>query len=200
MASVSADGSARLWDAKTGASVKNWACHGGGAEWIGWLPDGRLVTTGRDKKVKLWKADGALERELGPLAEIGTRVAATSDGARIFAGDWSGELAAFATADGAKAGGLDTNPPRLEQRIAAAEKALAEVAAAEQAVAEKARQAAEGVQLAESQMAAARKAAEESTAELEAVKARQAEAGKGVERWKGELEFSRQPPPVPVKE
>ena len=200
VASVSADGSARLWDAKTGASVKNWACHGGGAEWIGWLPDGRLVTTGRDKKVKLWKADGALERELGPLAEIGTRVAATSDGARIFAGDWSGELAAFATADGAKAGGLDTNPPRLEQRIAAAEKALAEVAAAEQAVAEKARQAAEGVQLAESQMAAARKAAEESTAELEAVKARQAEAGKGVERWKGELEFSRQPPPVPVKE
>ena len=74
------------------------------------------------------------------------------------------------------------------------------MAAAEQAVAEKARQAAEGVQLAESQMAAARKAAEESTAELEAVKARQAEAGKGVERWKGELEFSRQPPPVPVKE
>ena len=89
-------------------------------------------------------------------------MAATSDGARIFAGDWSGELTAFATADGAKAGGLDTNPPRLEQRIAAAEKALAEVAAAEQA--------------------------------------RQAEAGKGVERWKDELEFSRQSPPVPVKE
>jgi WD40 repeat protein len=193
VASVSADGSVRLWNVKTGESIKNWSAHGGGAEWLAWLPDGRLVTTGRDAKAKLWKPDGALERELGPLADIGTRVAATSDGARIFAGDWTGGLTAFATGDGGKAGSLDTNPPRLEQRIAAAEKALAEVAAAEQAVAEQARQAAEALQLAESQMAAARQAAEQAEAALEAAKARQAEAGKGVDRWKAELEFARQP-------
>jgi hypothetical protein len=193
VASVSADGSARLWDAKTGGAVKNWTAHGRGTEWLAWLPDGRLVTTGRDAKAKLWKADGALERELGPLADIGTRVAVTSDGGRIFAGDWAGGLTAFATGDGGKAGSLDTNPPRLEQRIAAAEKALAEVAAAEQAVAEKARQAVEAIQLAESQLAAARTTADEAAAELEAAKSRQAEAGKGVERWKAELDFARQP-------
>ena len=62
-----------------------------------------------------------------------------------------------------------------------------------QAAAEKARQAAEAMQVAESQMAAARKALEESSAALEAAKARQAEAAKAFERWKGELDFSRQP-------
>ena len=193
VASVSGDGTARLWDPKTGESIKNWAAHAGGAESVAWLPDGRLVTTGRDRKVKLWKGDGAAERDMGPLGDIGTRVAVTSDGGRIFAGDWAGGLAAFTAADGKPAGSLDTNPPRLEQRLATAEKALVAVKATEQAAAEKARQATEALQVAESQMAAARKALEESSAELEAAKARQADAAKAFERWKGELEFSRQP-------
>ena len=193
VASVSGDGTARLWDPKTGESIKNWAAHAGGAESVAWLPDGRLVTTGRDRKVKLWKGDGAAERDMGPLGDIGTRVAVTSDGGRIFAGDWAGGLAAFTAADGKPAGSLDTNPPRLEQRLATAEKALVAVKATEQAAAEKARQASEALQVAESQMAAARKALEESSAELEAAKARQAEAARAFERWKGELEFSRQP-------
>jgi dipeptidyl aminopeptidase/acylaminoacyl peptidase len=195
VASVSEDGTARLWDAKTAASLKNWPAHGGGAAWIVWLPDGRLATTGRDRKLKLWKADGTLERELGPLSDIGTRVAVTSDLTRLFAGDWAGGLAAFALADGKPAGTIDTNPPRLEQRLAVAEQALGEVATVEQAAAEKARQATEALQLAESQMAAARKALEDSSAEHEAAKARQAEAAKAFERWKAELEFSRQPEP-----
>ena len=193
VASVSEDGTARLWDAKTGESIKNWPAHGGGAESVAWLPDGRLVTTGRDKKLKLWKGDGVAEREMGPLADIGTRVAVTSDGGRLFAGDWAGGLAAFAATDGQPAGSLDTNPPRLEQRIAVAEKALGEVAAVEKAAADKARQATEALQVADSQMAAARKVLEDSSTELEAIKTRQAEATKAFERWKAELEFSRQP-------
>lgn len=130
---------------------------------------------------------------MGPLADIGTRVAVTSDGGKFFAGDWAGGLSAFAAADGKPAGSIDTNPPRLEQRLAVAEKALGEVKAVEQAAAEKARQATEAVQVAESQMAAARKVLEESAAELEAAKARQAEATKAFDRWKKELDFSRQP-------
>ena len=193
VASVSGDGTARLWDAKTGENIKNWPAHGGGAESVAWLPDGRLVTTGRDNKLKLWKADGGAEREMGPLADIGTRVAVTSDGGKLFAGDWAGGLVAFTAADGKPAGSIDTNPPRLEQRLAVAEKALGEVKAVEQAAAEKARQATEAVQVAESQMAAARKALEDSSAELEAAKARQAEATKAFDRWKKELDFSRQP-------
>jgi hypothetical protein len=195
VASVSGDGTARLWDAKTGETIKNWPAHGRGAEGVMWLPDGRLITTGRDKKLKLWKGDGGGEREMGPLSDIGTRIAVTSDGRKLFAGDWAGGLAAFTAADGKPAGSLDTNPPRLEQRLATAERALGEVAAVEQAAAEKARLATEALQVAESQMAAARKALEDSSADLEAAKTRQAEATKALERWKAELEFSRQPQP-----
>ena len=191
VASSSEDGTVRLWDPKEAKQVKSLAAHGGGAESLAWLPDGRLVTTGRDKRVKLWKADGNLERELPPLAEIGTRVAVTADGGRLIAGDWAGTVTVFDAAEGKAAGTLDTNPPRIEQRLRAAEKQFAEVAAAAQPFADKAKAAADALTVAESQMAAARKAADEAQAELEAAKAREAEAAKAVERWKAEAEFSR---------
>ena len=196
LASASADGSVRLWDPKEAKQVKTWTAHAGGTESLAWFPDGRLATTGRDKRVKLWKADGSPEREMAALAEIGTRVAATADGTRILAGDWGGGVTVFTAADGKPAGTIDTNPPKIEQRLRAAEKVLTEVAATGQTAAEKAKAAADALAVAESQMAAARKAADEATAEFEAAKAREAEAAKAVERWKAEAEFSRTQPPA----
>jgi WD40 repeat protein len=193
LASVAEDGTARLWDPRTAAQLKTWPAHPGGAEWIAWLPDGRLVTTGRDRKTKLWKGDGSLERELGPLPDIGTRVAATSDGQRVFTGDWTGGLTAFTTSDGKPTGSLDTNPPPLAERLAAAEQVLAEIAASEQAAASQAEAATAAMQLAESQLAAARQAAEEATTALDAARGRQAEASHAVDRWRAELDFARQP-------
>lgn len=197
LASASGDGSVRLWDPKQATQVKTIQAHGGGVESLAWLADGRLVTTGRDARVKLWKVDGTLERELPPLADIGTRVTVSADGTRLFAGDWSGAVTAFATADGAKAGTLDTNPPRLEVRIQRAEAARAEVAAVGQAAAEKARAATEALAAAESQFAAARKALDEASAELDAAKAREADAAQAAKRWKAELEFAKPKAPQP---
>jgi hypothetical protein len=196
LASASADGSVRLWDPKEAKQVKTWTAHAGGTESLAWFPDGRLATTGRDKRVKLWKADGSPEREMAALAEIGTRVAATADGTRILAGDWGGGVTVFTAADGKPAGTIDTNPPKIEQRLRAAEQVLTEVAATGQTAAERAKAAADTLAVAESQMAAARKAADEATAEFEAAKAREAEAAKAVERWKAEAEFSRTQPPA----
>ena len=196
VASSASDGTVRLWDPREAKQVKTWAAHAGGAEGIAWLADGRLATTGRDKRVKLWQADGSLEREMAALPEIGTRVAATADGTRLLVGDWGGGVTVFTAADGKPAGTIDTNPPRIETRLRAAEKVLTDVAATGQTMAEKAQAAAAALAVAESQMAAARKAADEATAELEAVKAREAEAAKAVERWKSEAEFSRNQPPA----
>ena len=191
LATVSEDGSLRLWDPKESKQLKTWQAHAGGAEGVAWLPDGRLVTTGRDRRVKLWKADGPLERETAPLADIGTRVAVTADGSRIFAGDWSGVVTAFTTADASQAGTLDTNPPPLAKRLQLAEKVLAEAAAVGQSAAEKAKAAADAMQVAESQVAAARKALEEAEEQVAAAKTQQGETARRVERWRAELEFSR---------
>jgi WD40 repeat protein len=191
LATVSEDGSLRLWDPKGSTQLKTWPAHAGGAESVAWLRDGRLVTTGRDRRVKLWKADGPLERETSPLADIGTRVAGTTDSARIFAGDWSGAVTVFTTSDAKSAGSLDTNPPPLAKRLEAAEKLLADATATGQTAAEKAKAAADAMQVAESQVAAARKALAEAEEAAQAAKTRQAETTQQVDRWRAELDFSR---------
>jgi WD40 repeat protein len=191
LASVSGDGTLRLWDPATAAQVKTWPAHGGGAEAIAWLADGRIVTTGRDRRAKLWNADGRLDRELAPLADNGTRVAATADGTRIFAADWGGTVAAFTAADGKQAGTIDANPPKLESRLQQAETSLAEIATATRSATDRARSAADAFQTVESQLNAARKAMEEAAGELDTAKARESEAAKVVDRWKAELEFSK---------
>ena len=191
LATVSEDGSLRLWDPKGSTQLKTWPAHAGGAESVAWLRDGRLVTTGRDRRVKLWKADGPLERETSPLADIGTRVAGTADNSRIFAGDWSGAVAVFTTSDAKPAGSLDTNPPPLAKRLEAAEKLLADATATGQTAAEKAKAAADAMQVAESQVAAARKALAEADEAAQAAKTRQAETTQQVGRWRAEIDFSR---------
>ncbi|MFM8706369.1 MAG: c-type cytochrome domain-containing protein [Planctomycetia bacterium] len=191
LATVSEDGSLRLWNPKESTQLKTWPAHAGGATSVAWLRDGRLVTTGRDRKVKLWKADGPLDRETAPLADTGPRVAATSDGTRLFAADWGGVVTAFTTADAKPAGTLDTNPPPLQKRLDAAEKLLADATAVGQSAAEKAKAATEAMQLAESQVAAARKALAEAEEAAQAAKTRQAETTQQVDRWRAELDFSR---------
>lgn len=194
LATVSEDGSVRLWNPKESTQLKTWQAHAGGAESIVWLRDGRLVTTGRDRRVKLWKSDGGLERETAPLADIGTRVAVSADGSRIFAGDWSGAVTVFNTADASQAGSLDTNPPALAKRLQLAEAMHIEATAVGRTAAEKAKAAAEAMQVAESQVAAARKALEEAEEQATAATMRQGETAQRVERWRAELEFSRSHP------
>jgi hypothetical protein len=191
LASVSEDGSLRLWNPADSAQAKTWQAHPGGALSVCWTRDGRLVTTGRDKRAKVWKADGAMERQTGPLADIGTRVAVTADATRFFVGDWSGAVTAFNLADAARAGLLDTNPAPLAKRIAQAEKHAADLAAAGQSAGEQAKAAADALAAAESQAAAARKARDDAQQALDAAKVRQAESTKEVERWRAELEFSK---------
>lgn len=198
LATASEDGKIRLWNRRTGDKMKEWDGHPGGVLGLCWLTDGRLASCGRDKKAVLWKPDGSRERDFPSLPEIALRVAVTSDRQRLFVGDLGGTLAAFAVDSGAPLGTPDTNPPQLEQRIRAAEAALAQIAALEKTAAEKSQAGATTVQVAESQVAVAEKAVEEArkaldaaNAELEAAKSSRADATRQVDRWKAELEFSR---------
>ena len=119
------DGQIRLWEPENGTLVKAWPAHGGGVAAIDFTRDGRLVSVGRDKTPKLWKADFSQERALAPGADVGLSVAACDETGRILVGDWTGELSAYAAADGGRVGMLDPNPAPLTDRVAAAEREFA---------------------------------------------------------------------------
>ena len=59
---------------------------------LAFLHDGRFVSGGRDHPVKLWGGGGNPLRQFEPCGELVMKVAATHDGGRIVAGDWSGEV------------------------------------------------------------------------------------------------------------
>ena len=98
---------------------------------------------GRDRMVKLWDAGGNQLRQFEPFGELVMEVAATHDGGRIVAGDWSGEVRMFSMADGKIVARLAANPPTLDmllrqrQAEAAAARAVAEQAAREADAAQK---------------------------------------------------------------
>ena len=119
------DGQIRLWEPENGTLVKAWPAHGGGVAAVDFTRDGRLVSVGRDKTPKLWKADFSQERALEPGADVGLSVAACDETGRILVGDWTGELSAYAAADGGRVGMLDPNPAPLTDRVAAAEREFA---------------------------------------------------------------------------
>ena len=122
LATASEDGTIHLWEADTSKKLKSWSAHSGGTTDVRWLYDGRLVSTGRDRKVKVWKADGSLEKELGVLSDIGTKVAVTSGDPLVIAGDWSGQITVYDVAKPAKLGILDSNPEPLSHRVVRAQK------------------------------------------------------------------------------
>ncbi len=126
LASTAEDGTIHLWDADQGKKVRSWNAHGGGTSDVRWLNDGRLVSIGRDRKVKLWKADGNIERDFGDVTDIGTRVVVNDKQDLVIAGDWAGSIEVFALADGKRLGRIDSNPPPLEVRLTNAERELAD--------------------------------------------------------------------------
>ena len=126
LASSSEDGKVALWDVKEAKEIKSWAAHPGGAAWVDFAPDGRIVSCGRDKIAKVWDQTG---KELGktePFADIALRAALA--GERVIAGDWTGAIRVSAI-DGKPLGELSANPPTLQDRIAASQKRLADAQA-----------------------------------------------------------------------
>ncbi|MFO0985146.1 MAG: c-type cytochrome domain-containing protein [Planctomycetota bacterium] len=130
LASASEDGSVKLWDMASGAEVKSWPAHPGGTLSVAFAHDGRLVTSGRDRVVRVWQGDGVKLRDLEPLLDVALHAAFAHAGARVIAGDWSGAVRAYRAADGVRLGDLDLDPPTLAARIEAATKGLAELDAA----------------------------------------------------------------------
>ena len=96
---------------ENGGQIKSWGAHGGGGLSVKFTHDNRLVSCGRDRWVKVWDQNGAQKRALGPLPDVAVRATFAHDGARVIAGDWTGQVPVWTTADGKSVGLLSANPP-----------------------------------------------------------------------------------------
>lgn len=141
LASSSEDGQVMLWEMAGGTRAKSWSAHPAVAS-VKYAMDGRLVTCGRDLQVRTWDGNGAKLKDFEAFSDLALRAVFSHDGARVIAGDWTGEIRVWTAADAKRVGQLSTNPPPLADRVAANRKAL-EAAEAESAKAAAALAAAE---------------------------------------------------------
>jgi hypothetical protein len=121
LASASEDGTVKLWEMDEGKSVKSWTAHGAGALSVSYAHDGNLVTCGRDNAVTLWDGTGKKLRDLEKYCDLPLRAVFSSDGLRVFASDFTGQVAAWSVKDGKHVGNLDPNPIPPPPKLAAAE-------------------------------------------------------------------------------
>jgi hypothetical protein len=198
LASASEDASARLWEMENGQQVKSWNAHGGGISYLCFAADGRLVTAGRDKQVKVWDQNGAQQAVFEAFGDLALRCVFTHDGQRVIGGDWSGQVRMWNVADQQQVATLDMNPPTLEmvaQQAAyelnlaqqAVDQAAAELAAADQSLA----QSTATLQAATDALAAAQAALEKAQAEQVAAQARRTGSEQALHEKRAQLQAAR---------
>ena len=127
LASCGADGTISTWEMKTGKRVATWSAHGGNVQTVAFTPDGRLLSAGADGTCALWTIDGKrLEHLQGTKqADVVSKLVALADGKVFVTGNWLGEVRFFDVATGRDLTQVPSNPPRLADRLAAAERQLA---------------------------------------------------------------------------
>lgn len=157
LASASEDANVTLWEMENGNAVKKWNAKAA-LESIKFTRDGNLLTGGRDGVVRWWNQDGAQARETKPLGEIAVSVAFCDESQRAIAGSWSGGLQVFKGDDASPLGSVVTNPPSLDERLAAAKTTLEQKIAAIAPLADAKQKAEAEAKKAEGQLATAQQA------------------------------------------
>ena len=117
LATASEDGQVIFWDMNSGNQIKKVAAHGSGVLAMDYALSGDIVTSGRDRKVKLWKPDLVLKKELPAFEEMITEVAFSHDAKRVFVADWNGQIQVWDTTTYQQVGTLNPNPPQIAGRL-----------------------------------------------------------------------------------
>ena len=125
VASSSEDGSIKLWELENGGNIKSIGAHAGGVESVRFAKDGRLVSTGRDRIVRVWDSNGNKQREFEPFSDIALEAVCTQDEAKVIAADWSGEIRVWDAKDGKRLANLAVNPAPVAVRLDQVQKAYA---------------------------------------------------------------------------
>ncbi len=131
------DGNMTWWEMVNGTQVKKIGSHGGVLA-LGFAPDGRLVSGGRDGHVRIWDGNGAQQRDWVPSGGAAVlKTLFSDDGKRVLTGAWNGEVKSWDAAEkDAPPTPMEGNPPSIETRLASLKAAAdSQRAAAEQAAA-----------------------------------------------------------------
>ena len=102
LASAGDDGQMVLWDMKDGWPTRTATAHAGdsgsrysrrtGVLDLDFASDGRILSTGRDRALKIWKVDGTEVGAAEDLKSLPTRGAFGANGTVFFTGDLAGKL------------------------------------------------------------------------------------------------------------
>jgi hypothetical protein len=193
LASSGEDGAVKLWNMHDGKQLKSWSACKDGALCVSFGEDGRLVTSGRDRIVKIWDGEGKELLAYPDRGDLVLKTAFSHDGKRVLAGEWSGHVAVLGPDKAAPPlGMLSASPPpvavqielalaripdfltRRQQIEAAAGSARnqSDAAAADWEKRKAAQQqAAQALQAAESELAGATKSRDEARSGMDAAKA-----------------------------
>jgi hypothetical protein len=172
VASCSEDGSIRLWEMNNGGQIKNWGAHSGGVSSIEFTRDGRIFSCGRDRVPRLWDQNGGKKRDFEAFADLALEAGFCNETNRAIAGDWTGAIRVWNAADGTRIGELASNPPRLAERLVAANKLVADKTAEHRPLAEAYQIAQAAFDKAKADLAAAQKVSAESKKRFEAATAK----------------------------
>ena len=161
LASASADGSISLWELKNGKRVANWSAHDGSVQSVAFVPDGRLVSSGNDRRVAVWSAEGKSLAQSEVQGDLVTKVVALH-GAKVgVSANWQGDVSFIELSSGRVLAQVASNPPKLADRRAEAERRLSDVEASLAAARQGFRTAADRLPGLESAVAAAQAAGRE---------------------------------------
>jgi hypothetical protein len=123
LASASEDATLRLWEMENGTAVKNWNAKTPLLA-LDFTRDGRLVTSGRDQVTRIWDQDGKQLAETKPIGELAVSVGYSDESRRIITASLTGTVQVYQDDKPDALGSLVTNPPALDERLAAAKKNL----------------------------------------------------------------------------
>lgn len=115
---ASEDGTVKVWDGANGKQIKTWAACEAGVTDASFTRDGLIVTGGRDHLVRIWDQNGKQLHQYEAMTDQVTSVAYCSEKNRVIAGDWQGKIHVWEKANPKPVGGLNCNPPTIEDRIA----------------------------------------------------------------------------------
>lgn len=174
--SASEDTTVRTFEMENGNQVRGWGAHGAGALAVSFSKDGRVLSAGRDRVAKLWDGNGGAQRTFEAMPDVVMKAAFSHDAARVIAGDWTGQVMVWATADGKRVGTLTANPPGVRDQLLVAQKALTEKQKAFDALTATSKASEAALAKANADLAAGAKAVGDTTAAFKAAEPKLAQA------------------------